>query len=234
VDYIFTDPPYGAHIAYLDLSILWNHWLGFRVNDEVRQAEAIVGGECNLSEAHYKQKLSEGIRGCITMLRPDRWFSIVFQHWDVSYFATILETTSSAGAQLRAAVTQESAVVWSMHKKKNSESVLSGEMILTFYKPLARRAARPLHRPVLSAPVDFTEILDRVLATHEGKGSSFTTEFLFNQVILEAWESNCLGVLSVSHEDFADHLRSRGWTYSAKSHEWCRSKRREKLCLWDD
>ena len=31
VDYIFTDPPYGAFISYLDLSILWNHWLGFPV-----------------------------------------------------------------------------------------------------------------------------------------------------------------------------------------------------------
>src|SRR5665213_3137092 len=45
VDYIFTDPPYGAFISYLDLSILWNHWLGFPVSDETRAQETIVGGE---------------------------------------------------------------------------------------------------------------------------------------------------------------------------------------------
>ena len=28
VDYIFTDPPYGGNISYLDLSTLWNCWLG--------------------------------------------------------------------------------------------------------------------------------------------------------------------------------------------------------------
>src|ERR1035441_8603794 len=28
IDYIYTDPPYGANIAYLDLSIMWNSWLG--------------------------------------------------------------------------------------------------------------------------------------------------------------------------------------------------------------
>src|SRR5208283_1438777 len=45
VDYIFTDPPYGAFISYLDLSMLWNHWLGFPVAAETREQETIVGGE---------------------------------------------------------------------------------------------------------------------------------------------------------------------------------------------
>ena len=30
VDYIYTDPPYGAHIAYLDLRTMWHAWLGSR------------------------------------------------------------------------------------------------------------------------------------------------------------------------------------------------------------
>jgi 16S rRNA G966 N2-methylase RsmD len=32
IDYVFTDPPYGAYIAYLDLSTMWNAWLGFPVS----------------------------------------------------------------------------------------------------------------------------------------------------------------------------------------------------------
>ena len=27
IDYIYTDPPYGKKIPYLDLSIMWNAWL---------------------------------------------------------------------------------------------------------------------------------------------------------------------------------------------------------------
>jgi adenine-specific DNA methylase len=76
VDYIFTDPPYGGFITYLDLSILWNHWLGFDVGESERRAEAIVGGELNLTEAHYKAKLAESIAACLKLLKPDRWFSI--------------------------------------------------------------------------------------------------------------------------------------------------------------
>ena len=100
VDYIFTDPPYGAFISYLDLSILWNHWLGFPVGAATREQETIVGGECGHTEDHYKQSLARSIQTCLKLLKPDRWFSVVFQHWDVSYFATILETASDERGRL--------------------------------------------------------------------------------------------------------------------------------------
>ena len=29
IDYIYTDPPYGSHIPYLDLSVMWNAWLSY-------------------------------------------------------------------------------------------------------------------------------------------------------------------------------------------------------------
>jgi predicted RNA methylase len=219
VDYIFTDPPYGAHIAYLDLSILWNHWLGFSVTNETRAAEAIVGGECNLSEDHYKRKLADSIRECFRLLKPDRWLSVVFQHWDASYFATILETARECDGTLKAAVTQERDVIWSMHKKKNAGSVLSGEMILTFHKPAARGHSTARNTVGVAS---FGQILGAVLERRDGANDSYTSEFLFNQVILEAWRRDCLGALSVSREEFAAHLRSRGWDYDAKANLWSR------------
>lgn len=233
VDYIFTDPPYGGHIAYLDLSILWNHWLGFAVDEQARRSEAIVGGECALTEQHYKRKLADSVRQCVAMLRPDRWLSIVFQHWDVTYFSTILETVSSQGARLKAAVIQEADVVWSMHKKKNSQSVLSGEMILTFYKPAKRHNSPTVRRRPICTVKDFSDILGHVLASVQAENATVSTESLFNRVILEAWENQCLSALSVSREGFAEHLRSRGWQYDPKSHQWRRSADNKQPGLWE-
>jgi 16S rRNA G966 N2-methylase RsmD len=220
VDYVFTDPPYGAHIAYLDLSILWNHWLGFPVTAATRAAEAIVGGECGLSEDHYKQKLADSLRECFRVLKPDRWCSVVFQHWDASYFATILETARECGGTLKAAVTQERDVIWSMHKKKNSANVLSGEMILTFHKSATRSHA--VARKTAGS-VSFEQILDIVLERRSGASGAFTSEFLFNQVILEAWRRDCLSALLVKREGFAAHLRSRAWNYDPKANLWSQS-----------
>jgi DNA modification methylase len=219
VDYIFTDPPYGGFISYLDLSILWNHWLGFPVSEKLREQETIVGGERNHTEEHYKQSLARSIQTCFRLLRPDRWISIVFQHWDLSYFATILETASECGAELKAAITQTGDVIWSMHKKKNSASVLAGEMIITLYKPLKPQTGQ-LH-PSSSSGSDPGAILDCVFNACLSNGTSnFTSEALFNRLIIELWRRRALGCLSLDRREFAERLKQRGWTYNPQTHLW--------------
>lgn len=228
VDYIFTDPPYGGFITYLDLSILWNHWLGFRVDDESRREEAIVGGECQLSEEHYKEKLAQSIAVCLRLLRPDRWLSVVFQHWDLSYFATILETATENGAQFKTAITQTGDVIWSMHKKKNSESVLAGEMILTFYKP-SKKPHLKLRRPATASELDRARVLGEVFDVCLRNGTAtFTSEALFNRLILELWERQALGCLSLDRREFASQLQQRGWRYDEKRHVWENGLRRDQ------
>ncbi len=217
VDYVFTDPPYGAHIAYLDLSILWNHWLGFDVSEELRAAETIVGGEKRLSEDHYKQGLAASIRSSVRLLKPDRWMSVVFQHWDITYFRAILEAAAGEGAELKAAITQEREVIWSMHKKKHSENVIGGEMILTFYKSAREGWAGNAVRE--GSPRLFVELLD-VLLKSEVNRTEVTSQYLFNKLILLAWRSNSLSELAVTRQDFAVALRLRGWVYDDAKHLW--------------
>lgn len=219
VDYIFTDPPYGAFISYLDLSILWNHWLGLRVSEEAAENETIVGGERGHTEEHYKNRLGASIRTALRLLRPDRWMSIVFQHWDPTYFETILETAEDGGAELKAAITQTGDVIWSMHKKKNSASVLARELILTFYKPkkARERAALPTERRPASETV-LSKVFDDCLGT---KTKSFTSEALFNRLVIELWRRRALGCLNLDRRTFATNLEERGWKYDAKAHIWC-------------
>jgi DNA modification methylase len=222
VDYIFTDPPYGAFISYLDLSILWNHWLGFLVTSDTREKETIVGGEQDHTEEHYKQSLARSIKTSFRLLKSDRWISIVFQHWDTSYFATILETADECGGELKAAITQTGDVIWSMHKKKNSASVLAGEMILTFYKPAkVRQPAKPM-APVATADpsIILSEVFDACL--NNGAGS-FSSEALFNRLIMELWHRRALGCLNLNREEFTSQLGKRGWNYDTRRHVWSKA-----------
>src|ERR1017187_7770720 len=219
VDYIFTDPPYGAFISYLDLSILWNHWLGFPVTEETREQETIVGGEQKHSEDHYKQSLARSIETAFHLLKPDRWLSIVFQHWDTSYFSTILETASQCGGELKAAITQTGDVIWSMHKKKNSASVLAGEMILTFYKPAkVSKSGLNTKSPEIENPsAVLSEAFDACL--NHG-ATNFTNEALFNQLVMELWQRRALGFLSLDRDEFIEQLEKRGWIYNTRTHLW--------------
>lgn len=218
VDYVFTDPPYGAFITYLDLSVLWNHWLGFHVTDEAVEQETIVGGERGHTEEHYKICLAASIRTALRLLRSDRWMSIVFQHWDVTYFETILQTAEESGAELKAAITQTGDVIWSMHKKKNSASVLAGEFILTFYKPVNAHERRAVPaKPEPASETVLSEIFDGCL---DDETKSFSSEALFNRIVIELWHRRALSCLNLNRRTFATILELRGWTYDSKSHIW--------------
>jgi hypothetical protein len=68
-------------------------------------------------------------------------------------------------------------------------------------------------------------MLDTVLAECAER-TEVTSQFLFNQMVLEAWKRRSLAQLNVTREAFADALRARGWSYDVKSHRWVRGARR--------
>src|SRR5207302_6160566 len=82
VDYIYTDPPYGAKIPYLDLSVMWTAWLDLPVTKKDYDLEAIEGGEQDKSKDEYSRLIAESIKEMYRVLKFDRWMSFVFNHKD--------------------------------------------------------------------------------------------------------------------------------------------------------
>lgn len=221
VDYIFTDPPYGGHISYIDLSTLWNVWNGNLPTDRERKRELIVGGDLNLSEDSYVRRLHDSITTCFALLKPGRWLSVVFQHWSTAYFDAILTGAADAGGDLRAAISQIGDPVWSMHKKKGNQSVLAGEMILTFLKTGIRRTVEA------SKPFDVAKAAARILQTTPN--GVIYGEYLFNRIIVDAWQAGALGSLDVSRTAFANLMEEQGWRYDEATHQWRRANERGSL-----
>ena len=215
VDYIFTDPPYGAHISYLDLSTLWNNWLGVTPNLKIRSRELIVGGELELDEETYTKRLGRSIEACIRMLRHGRWLSVVFQHWRVSYFDAILSSAAEAGCNLRAAVPQVGDTIWSMHKKKGNESVLAGELILSFSKADRYDERRPADRNF-----DVETTISKIL--HAVPTNTLHGERVFSQLIVEAWNNGAIDSVHISKDDFNELIKQHGWQYDGDHHHWVR------------
>ena len=216
VDYIFTDPPYGGHISYLDLSTLWNVWLGIQPAEQMREYELIVGGDLDLSEETYTNRLGASVRACLRMLKPGRWLSMVFQHWNAVYFDAILNSAAETGADLKAAVSQIGDPIWSMHKKKNAQSVLAGEMILTFYKTgKPRKAGKP-------AGFDIYKTVGDILSSTAA--DKVYGEYLFNKVVIEAWKRSAIGSLHINRNEFGDLIRQHGWSYDEANYCWVKAQ----------
>lgn len=215
IDYIFTDPPYGGHISYLDLSTLWNVWLGLAPSMKARQRELIVGGELNHSEELYTARLSDSVRCCVNMLKKGGWLSIVFQHWNVSYFEAILTGAAEAGAELKAAISQVGDPIWSMHKKKGNQSVLAGELILTFVK-----TGKPQHVQK-NGNLDVVGTVGKIL---KSAPEVIYGEQLFNQLVMAAWRQSAIGSLDISRDEFSKIIAYHGWNYDEDRHYWVRDK----------
>lgn len=214
IDYIFTDPPYGGHISYLDLSTLWNNWLGLPPSDKTKGDELIVGGDLNLPESVYVSKLSRSIEACVSMLKGGRWLSVVFQHWNVAYFESILSAASASGAELKSAISQVGDPVWSMHKKKNA-SVLAGELILTFCKTGKAKRVKG------SGKLNVAEFLRELLNSHPEK--KIYAEYLFNKIVVEAWKRSAIQSLTISRAEFIGLIEEQGWRYDEQNHSWLKN-----------
>lgn len=223
VDYIFTDPPYGGHISYLDLSMLWNNWLGLALSDDAQENEIIVGGELRHTEPEYIQRLGESIRACVRMLKHERWLSVVFQHWNIAYFEAILSAAAESGAELQAAVPQVGDPIWSMHKKKNKETVLAGEMILTFQKT-GKRQPR-VHRNGF----DLAESIHRILSQTES--NLMYGEDLFNRIVIQAWRQGAIESLSITKNEFTHLIQDLGWEYDPQHHCWAKANSLQRLLV---
>jgi 16S rRNA G966 N2-methylase RsmD len=212
VDYIFTDPPYGGHISYIDLSVLWNNWLKMMPTRKLVKKEIIVGGQLRHTEEEYLVRLRSAIRACMRMLKNDRWFSVVFQHWNVAYFEAILSAATEGGGELRAAVPQVGDPIWSMHKKKNKESVLAGEMILTFCKTGERRPYKERNG------FDLMESAQRILSN--ANSNTVYGEYLFNRVVIDAWNKGAISSLLITKDQFTRMIEDLGWHYDPRHHYW--------------
>jgi hypothetical protein len=183
---------------------------------QVRERELIVGGELKLPEAVYITRLGNSIRACLRLLKPERWFSVVFQHWNVDYFKAILSAAVEEGAELKAAISQIGDPIWSMHKKKNKESVLAGELILTFYKSGLRKISKT------NRSFDVAETLNKILSN--ATYNKLYGEYLFNRVVIDAWNNAAIDSLNISRTDFIGLIESLGWRYDTGNHYWIKER----------
>ncbi len=195
VDYIYTDPPYGKKIPYLDLSIMWNAWLDLEVTEQDYEQEAIEGGEHEKTKDNYNELIAQSIKEMYRVLKFDRWLSFVFAHKDPEFWHLIIETAESCGFEYVGAVPQKNGQT-SFKKRQHPFTVLSGQLIINFKKVRNPRA-------IMKANLGM-DIFQTVMQTIEGiiaKNNGATLEQINDELIIKGLE---LGFLDLLKKEYAD------------------------------
>jgi len=200
VDYIYTDPPYGKKIPYLDLSIMWNGWLDLPVTAQDYELEAIEGGEHHKSKESYNQLIAQSIAEMYRVLKFDRWLSFVFAHKDPEFWHLIIDTAEQCGFEYAGAVKQSNGQT-SFKKRQNPFTVLAGQLIINF-----KKVRRP--KSIMKAALGL-KTGDIILQTCEGviaKNHGATLEQINDELIIKGLEMGFLDLLQKEYADLTPFL----------------------------
>lgn len=200
VDYIYTDPPYGKKIPYLDLSVMWNAWLDLEVTEKDYEQEAIEGGEHHKGKDDYNHLIAESIKEMYRVLKFDRWLSFVFAHKDPEFWHLIIETAEKCGFEYVGAVPQKNGQT-SFKKRQHPFTVLSGQLIINFRKVRNPKAIMKAH-----LGMDIAQIVMQTIEGIIAKNHGATLEQINDELIIKGLELGFLDLLKKEYTDLTPVL----------------------------
>lgn len=221
VDYIFTDPPYGAHIAYLDLSTMWHAWLGFEVEEEDRELEVIEGGEVEHTKEDYIDLLNQSFVQMSKVLKSGGWLSLVFHHKEARLWYAIRDAAKNVGLEYANTVVQPTKLK-SWHKVSNPLKVLATELIVNFRKTtspvtIQEYKSIPARQVILNAAE--REIIKRGGATLEEIMGGVVPDLFEHNLIDKAATSTTDDVLKLLEQEFYLDKETNLWHIKEENKE---------------
>ena len=212
VDYIYIDPPYGAHINYLDLSTIWYSWLNLpkhKKND--LKLEVIEGGGFNNSKEYYIELLEKSFKELYRTLKNNKHLSIAFSHKELRYWYEIVNKCEKLGFQY-VSTQYYSAFYKSYHKISNPLKTMSGQLIINFKK--TKSTNKIIKKKSLSNIEKY--ILSKIKLIISKEDSS--TEAIFNKLIPDLLERRILN--EKNHNIDIIHLLEENYSFDKEILKW--------------
>lgn len=130
IDYIFTDPPFGANLNYSELSFMWESWLKVITATE---NEAIMNPEQNKGLVEYQQLMTDCFMEYYRVLKPNHWMTVEFHNSKNAVWNAIQQSLQRAGfivADVRTLDKKQSSF-----KQITSSSAVKQDLVISAYKP---------------------------------------------------------------------------------------------------
>lgn len=188
IDFIYTDPPYGAKIPYLDLSTMWNVWLDLPMDSSLKERECIEKGSLEKTRYDYYDLMKASLKEMYRVLKYNRWLAFVFQHQDPKLWQTIVDSAENLGFEYAGSVRQSNGQT-TFKKRQKPFSVLSGQLIIYF-----KKVDNPITR-IKNIAFDLN-ILIECAKNEIMKNNGATMEEIHDAIMIKAMDEGFLDELS--------------------------------------
>lgn len=190
VDYVFTDPPYGGAIQYLELSTLYTSWLKGPTGqdfDQTWQDEITVNDKQNKDFDYYHRMLKAAFDKIFRVLKPGRYMTVTFHSTDIKVWNSILEAINLAGFELEKILYQPPPVK-SIKAMMQPYGSAVGDYYIRFKKPASGRIEK-VERDEAKYERTIVEAAKKILAR---RGEPTALTFILNGVMPELRDQNAL------------------------------------------
>jgi DNA modification methylase len=140
IDYVFTDPPFGANINYSEMNFIWESWLGLHTDNT---NEVIINRVQGKTAEHYKELMTRSLREIHRVLKPGRWLSIVFHNSSASVWNVLQEAIDLAGFEVDNTQTLDKK--HGTFKQFVSDNTVGYDIILSCQKRTAKLRASKIY-----------------------------------------------------------------------------------------
>ncbi len=130
VDYIFTDPPFGANIMYSELNFITESWLRLKTNNK---EEAIQNKTQGKSTLDYQNLMTDSFKEYFRILKDGRWMTVEFSNTSAAVWNAIQNSIQRAGFII-SSVTAIDNTRGGLHAMLGPTAVKQN-LIISCYKP---------------------------------------------------------------------------------------------------
>lgn len=130
IDYIFTDPPFGANIMYSELNMISESWLKVFTNNH---EEAISNKTQHKELPEYQEIMSDCFREYYRVLKYDKWMTVEFSNTSASFWNCLQYAIKNAGFVI-AAITDLNKERGGLHAMLGPTAVKQ-DLAISCYKP---------------------------------------------------------------------------------------------------
>lgn len=146
IDYVFTDPPYGGSVQYLELSTIFSSWLRGSRNDPRFQLdfdeEITINKFQHKDFDFYHKMLKASFEEVYRVLRANSWLTVTFHNTSIRIYNSIIKAIVLAGFDLEKIVYQPPAKRGAKQQLQPYGSAI-GDYYMRFRKPRKSKKGLP-------------------------------------------------------------------------------------------
>ena len=183
VDYIFTDPPYGARVQFWESNQVWEAWLG--LNTQWQDEEIIVNSTRGLDEVHWEKLFRKVMEECYRVLKPGHWITLTYNDRDTwPLLQNVMLETGFLPDQSTTAVRMETTAKSEKQLKgARGEDNTLRDLVVNFRRPLLGESDASI---IINANEDkktFNEKVHQIIRDYIGTNPGSTKDRIYDEVV---------------------------------------------------